>query len=316
VTDTAGRLLRLLGLLQRRISWTGPELAQRLGVDIRTVRRDVERIRGLGYVVDSVSGVTGGYRLGIGTEMPPLLLDEDEAMAVAVLLGVSASAALPGIERATLATLARVDRLLPPKLQRQVKALRAATVPLVRPSEPVPVAELAPLAQACDGHELVSFNYNSRGGAKSTRRAEPYRLVATSRLWYLVAFDLDRQDWRTFRVDRVRQVRLTGHTFVPRPLSDPGGLVAKAISSSPYRYQAQVRFGVPYDQLARRIPPNVGVVEPDGDGCLVRMGTDDIDWLAGYLVGLALPFEIVEPPNLRQEVIGLAERILRAHSPS
>jgi predicted DNA-binding transcriptional regulator YafY len=314
VTDTAGRLLRLLGLLQRRVSWTGPELAQRLGVDIRTVRRDVERIRGLGYVVDSVSGVAGGYRLGIGTEMPPLLLDEDEAMAVAVLLGVSASAALPGIERATLATLARVDRLLPPKLQRQVKALRAATVPLVRPSEPVPVAELAPLAEACEAHVLVAFNYNARGGAKTARRAEPYRLVATTRLWYLVAFDLDRQDWRTFRVDRIKHVRLTGHTFAPRPLSDPGALVAAAISASPYRYQALVRFGVPYDQLARRIPPNVGMVEPHGDGCLAKLGTDDIEWLAGYLVGLALPFEIVEPANLRQEVIDLAERILSAHS--
>jgi predicted DNA-binding transcriptional regulator YafY len=314
VTETSGRLLKLLGLLQRRVTWTGPELAGRLGVDVRTLRRDIERIRALGYVVDSTSGAAGGYRLGTGAEMPPLLLDEDEALAVAVLLGVSASAALPGIERATLATLARIDRLLPPKLQRQVKALRAATVPLARPPEAIPVAELAPLAQACEAHELVSFNYNSRGGDRSTRRAEPYRLVATTRLWYLVAYDLDRQDWRTFRVDRVRQVRLTGHLFVPRPLDDPGRLVAAAISSAPYRYQAAVRFEVACEVLSRRVPPNVGLVEPYGDGCLLRVGADDIDWLASYVVSLGLPFEVLEPPMLRAQMRELAERITRYHA--
>lgn len=173
--ETAGRLLKLLGLLQQSVTWSGPELAGRLGVDVRTLRRDIERVRELGYVVDSTSGTGGGYSLGTGTEMPPLLLDEDEALAVAVLLGVSASAALPGIERATLATLARIDRMLPPKLQRQVKALRAATVPLARSAEAIPVAELDPLAQACEAHELVSFNYNSRGGGPqySAGRAVP-----------------------------------------------------------------------------------------------------------------------------------------------
>jgi predicted DNA-binding transcriptional regulator YafY len=315
VTDTAGRLLRLLALLQRQVTWTGPDLAERLGVDTRTVRRDVERIRALGYVVDSSPGTAGGYRLGIGAEMPPLLLDEEEAMAVAVLLGVSASTALPGIERATLATLARIDRLLPPKLQRQVKALRAATVPLVRPPEPLPVAELAPLAQACEGHEVVSFNYSSRGGDKTARRVEPYRLVATTRLWYLVAFDLNRIDWRTFRVDRLKQVRLTGHTFEPRHLADAGRLVADAINSTPYRYQAQVMFPGSFDKVARLVPPNVGTVEPSGNGALVRIGADDVDWLAGYLIGLALPFEILSPAVLRDQVRDLAERILRAHAP-
>jgi predicted DNA-binding transcriptional regulator YafY len=314
VPETAGRLLELLSLLQRRVTWTGPELAQRLGVDVRTVRRDIDRIRALGYVVESAPGTAGGYRLGTGNEMPPLLLDEEEAIAVAVLLGVSASMAVPGIERATLATLARVDRLLPPKLQRQVKALRAATVPLARAPEPVPVAELAPLAQACDGHELVTFNYSSRDGAKSTRRAEPYRLVATTRLWYLVAFDLDRKDWRTFRVDRVRQVRLTGHTFVPRPLEDAGRLVAAALSATPYRYLAEVRVSSPAQELSKRVGPNVGVVEPDGDGALLKIGTDDIDWLAGYLIGLSVPFEILSPPVLRQQIKQVADRVARAHA--
>jgi predicted DNA-binding transcriptional regulator YafY len=315
VAQVPARLLRLLALLQRKVAWTGPELAERLGVDIRTVRRDVERVRDLGYTVESSPGVAGGYRLGIGAEMPPLLLDEQEAMAVAVLLGVSASAALPGIERATLATLARVDRLLPPKLQRQVKALRAATVPLARAPETVPVAELAPLAEACHAHELVRFDYSSRGGEKTTRRAEPYRLVATTRLWYLVAFDLDRQDWRTFRVDRVKQVRLTGHIFAPRHLDDPGRLVAAALAVTPYRYQAEVRFEAGPEELRRRVPPSVGLVEAADEGSLLKIGADDIDWLAGYLVGLGLPFAVVQPGELREQMRALAERIALKHRP-
>ncbi|HUB71428.1 MAG TPA: YafY family protein [Acidimicrobiales bacterium] len=316
MAETAGRLLELLSLLQRRVSWSGTDLARRLGVDVRTVRRDIDRIRSLGYVVESTPGSSGGYRLSSGAEMPPLLLDEEEAMAVAVLLGVSASMALPGIERATLATLARVDRLLPPKLQRQVKALRAATVPLARPPDPVPVGELAPLAQACDGHEHVTFDYSSRDGVRSTRRVEPYRLVATTRLWYLVGFDLDRQDWRTFRVDRVRRVRLTGHTFLPRPLDDAGRLVSAAISSTPYKLQAEVRIEALPTDVARRVGPNVAVVEPspDGYGTLLRIGADNIAWLAGYLVGLAFPFEVLRPAEIRLQVKQLAERVARAHT--
>jgi predicted DNA-binding transcriptional regulator YafY len=314
VTGTAGRLLRLLALLQRRPSWTGQDLADRLGVDARTVRRDVERIRELGYVVDSTPGTAGGYRLGVGADMPPLLLDEDEAMAVAVLLGVSAAVAVPGIESAALAMLARVDRLLPPRLQRQVKALRAATVPLMGPVDAVPAKHLARLAQACDANELVSFDYRSRDGRNSSRRAEPYRLVATDRLWYLVAYDLDRLDWRTFRVDRVKQVRLTGHTFEPRPLGDPRRLVSDAITSSGYRYQALVRFEATTEEVRRKVPPHVGAVEAGEDGPVLRIGVDQADWLTGYLVGLALPFEVVGPPELRERARAIAQQMLNSHS--
>jgi predicted DNA-binding transcriptional regulator YafY len=315
VTDTAGRLLHLLALLQRRPSWSGLELADRLGVDTRTVRRDVERVRNLGYRVDSTPGTGGGYRLGVSTDMPPLLLDEDEAMAVAVLLGVSAGVAVPGIERATLATLARVDRLLPPRLQRQVKALRAATVPLMGPVDTVPSAQLASLAQACEGHELVSFGYSSREGKATTRRVEPHRLVVTDRRWYLVAYDLDRRDWRTFRVDRTRSVRLTGHTFVPRPLADPGRLVSEGISAAGYHYRAVVRFAVPADQVSKRVPPHVGSVQGDGGGStILKIGVDDSIWLTGYLIGLGFPFEVVDPPELRDGVLAIAEQVARAHS--
>ena len=313
VADTAGRLLQLLALLQRRPSWSGQELANRLGVDSRTVRRDVDRVRNLGYRIDSTPGTAGGYRLGVGTDMPPLLLDEDEAMAVAVLLGVSAGVAVPGIERATLATLARVDRLLPPRLQRQVKALRAATVPLMGHVDTVPAAQLAALAQGCEAHELVSFGYSSREGKTSTRRVEPHRLVATDRRWYLVAYDLDRRDWRTFRVDRAKAVRLTGHTFTPRPLADPGRLVAEAITTTGYHYRAVVRFDTPADEVSKRVPPHIGSVEDNGGSATLKMGVDDAIWLTGYLIELGLPFEVIDPPELRAGVLSIAQQVARAH---
>jgi predicted DNA-binding transcriptional regulator YafY len=313
VTGTAGRLLHLLALLQRRPSWSGQDLAERLGVDARTVRRDVERIRELGYLVESTPGTAGGYRLGVGADMPPLLLDEDEAMALAVLLGVSAAFAVPGIEGAALAMLARVDRLLPPRLQRQVKALRAATTPLMGPVEVVPAAHLASLAQACEANELVSFDYRSREGKNTSRRAEPYRLVATDRLWYLVAYDLDRRDWRTFRVDRVKQVRRTGHTFVPREHPDPGHLVSDALTSSGYHYQAVVTFRCTVEEVRRRVPPHVGAVEASTSGAVLRIGADQAEWLTGYLIGLGLAFEVVSPPELREEVLAIAERAAASH---
>lgn len=230
VADTAARLLRLLGLLQRQAFWGGQELADRLGVGTRTVRRDAERLRDLGYLVETTPGPGGGYRLGVGSDLPPLLLDDDEAMAVAVVLGVSAGAAIPGIERAALATLSRVDRLLPPRLRSQLAALRASTVALMSSPDVVPAESLVTLARACDGHEQAMFGYRSRQGERSDRRVEPHWLVATDRRWYLVAHDLDRQEWRTFRVDRIGEIRLTGHIFEPRPLDDPARLVSESIA--------------------------------------------------------------------------------------
>src|SRR5580658_6063432 len=209
MADSSARLLRLLGLLQRRASWGGAELAERLEVDARTVRRDVERLRTLGYQIQGVPGAAGGYHLGGGTEVPPLLFEDDEAMAVAVVLGLSAGAAVPGIERSALTALAKLDRLLPPRLRARLAALRHATVSLILPAE------------ACDNHQRAIFSYRAHDGRGSERRVEPHRLVATDRRWYLVAFDQDREDWRTFRVDRVSSLRVPGHTFVPRPLSDP-----------------------------------------------------------------------------------------------
>lgn len=291
-------------------------MADRLGVDVRTVRRDVDRVRSLGYAVESTPGPSGGYRLGIGTDMPPLLLDEEEAMAVAVLLGVSAGAALPGVERAALVTLARVERLLPKRLQHQVTALRTAAMLLVRPSEPVPAAELAPLAEACAERQLVRFDYVARSGEPTTRRVEPYRLVSTIQRWYLVAFDLDRQDWRTFRVDRIAKLVVSGHVFAPRRLDDPEQLVRAALNSTPYRYRAEVLVDAPPEELSRRVAPNVGLVEPAGGGSLLRIGADDVAWLASFLIEMDLQFEVVAPPELRTAIRELGVRLSARHKPS
>ena len=231
--DSAARLLRLLGLLQRRASWSGADLAERLEVDTRTVRRDVERLRGPRLPDRRASpGAAGGYHLGGGTDVPPMLFEDDEAMAIAVVLGLSAGAALPGIERSALTALAKLDRLLPPRLRAQLAVLRHATVSLVPPSEVVSTESLILLAEACDNHQRALFSYRAHDGRGSERRVEPHRLVATDRRWYLVAFDLEREDWRTFRVDRISSVKVPGHTFVPRPLSDPAKMVAEGITTS------------------------------------------------------------------------------------
>jgi predicted DNA-binding transcriptional regulator YafY len=314
VADSAARLLKLLALLQRRPSWTGPELASQLGIDARTVRRDIERVRDLGYEVTSTPGSAGGYRLSVGADMPPLLLDEQEAMAVAVLLGASAGMALPGIERATLATLARIDRLLPSRLRGRVKALRAATVPLLAATEGVPAENLARLAEGCDSAELANFDYSARDGHKTSRRVEPYRLVATERRWYLVAFELDRKDWRTFRVDRISKVRLTGHTFVPRKLDDAARLVSEALSATAYRYQVVVRVDAPAATVRKAVSPHVATVEDAGDHALLRTGADEMDWVAGYLIGLGFPFEVLHPPELGDWLCALGARLISAHS--
>ncbi len=312
--DSAGRLLKLLGLLQRRTAWSGPDLAERLGVDARTLRRDVDRLRSLGYQIRGTPGVGGGYRLGGGTDVPPLLFEDDEAMAVAVVLGVSATTAVPGIERGSLAALAKLDRLLPPRLRAQLTALRAAIVPLVSRTEVVSMECLVQLAQACDNHQRVTFSYDAQDGRRSARRVEPHRLVATDRRWYLVAHDLERDDWRTFRVDRIAGLEVTGHTFVPRPLADAARMVAEGLTTARYAHQAVVSLKAPLADAARLISPYTGVVAREGDHTRLQLGFDDLDWVAGYLIGLGLEFEVIEPDELRRHISTLGERLRRVHA--
>jgi predicted DNA-binding transcriptional regulator YafY len=277
------------------------------------VRRDVDKLRVLGYQISGTPGAGGGYRLGGGTDVPPLLFEDDEAMAVAVVLGVSASAAVPGIERGALAALTKLDRLLPPRLRAQLTALRAATVPLVSPTELLSVECLVQLAQACDNHQLATFSHTAHNGPPTRRRVEPHRLVATDRRWYLVAYDLERDDWRTFRVDRISAVEVRGHTFVPRPLEDPARMVAEGISTAPYKHRAVVSVMAAPEDVARLVAPYTAVLDREKDHTRVELGYDDLDWVAGYLVGLGFDFEVIEPVELREHMVAIGGRLRDTH---
>jgi predicted DNA-binding transcriptional regulator YafY len=313
MADPAARLLRLLGLLQRRALWSGTDLAEHLDVDVRTLRRDVDKLRTLGYQIEGAPGATGGYRLTGGTDVPPLMFDDDETMAVAVVLGASAVSAVPGIERGVLGALAKLDRLLPPRLREQLHALRATTVPLVSPTELVSTECLIQLAQACEHHLCVHFSYTAQDQPTTERRVEPHRLVATERRWYLVAHDLDRNDWRTFRVDRIASVTVPGHTFIPRPLDDAAQMVAEGITTAPYAHRAVVTLDAPIDDVARFIGPHVGILRDEHGHTRAELGFDDFAWVLGYLIGLGMDFEILEPPELRRHVGALGTRLGRVH---
>lgn len=314
--DPAGRLLRLLSLLQAQPRWSGPELADRLGVAERTVRRDVERLRALGYPVDAGPGAHGGYQLGVGGRLPPLLLDDDEAVAVAVSLGASTSGAVHGIERSALAALAKIDRLLPTHLRSRVRALREVTLNLAPAADPVDPGVLVVIAQAIDAHERILVHYRNRDGIDSERRLDPYRLATTGRRWYLVGRDVERDVWRTFRLDRVQGARRTGHRF--EPASPPDGrdldtVLSESITTSPYRFQAKVIVDLPPRSLRVRMPPTVAVVRAHKDGkrSMLTVGSDSVDALAGHLVALGVPFEVLEPPALVERMNRLADDLER-----
>jgi predicted DNA-binding transcriptional regulator YafY len=316
VADPAERLLALLSLLQRRVRWTGPQLADQLGVTTRTVRRDIDRLRNLGYPVDAAPGAEGGYQLGRGGDLPPLLLDDDEATAVAVALGASTATAALGIEDIALAALAKLHRLLPPRIRSRIQALTTTTDLLAYPAEAVAPGVLADLAAAIEIEERVLLTYADREGRRSERRVDPYRLVATNRRWYLLAFDIDRDDWRTFRADRVEEARPTGHRFDPVERPDAARMVSEAISTAPYRFPATIRIEAPADELRRRIPPTVGVITDDGHtGAVLRIGSDHLPSLAGHLVALDLPFEVVDPPELREHLHRLGQALTHRHLP-
>lgn len=324
MTDTAARLLRLLPLLTSRRSWRGAELAARLGVTTRTVRRDIDRLRELGYPVRAIPGPQGGYALGAGTGLPPLLLDDDSAVAVA--LGLRAAAADPGLrdmEEAANRAAAAIDQVMPSRLRRRVEALTATTVPLTRAEPKLTRAEpklataepkmLASLALACQHGERLRFGYRNGDGEESRRHVEPYRLVSTGRRWYLVAYDLDKEQWRTFRLDRLRDPVPTGIRSRPADPPDAARFVSEGISSGPYRWRARVLFDAPADVIATQVPPTVAVVEAIGDRqCVLTSGSDSLDSIALHLALLDVPFTPLEPPELRERCAALAARLFQA----
>jgi predicted DNA-binding transcriptional regulator YafY len=315
VLETSTRLLKLLALLESRRTWTGAELAERLEVGRRTVRRDVDRLRRLGYPVHGAPGVAGGYQLGAGAELPPLLLDDDEAVAVAIALGTAAGGTVAGIEETALRALAKLEQLLPSRLRRRVNALQTYTVSLTAPGRTVAPDVLALIAAACRDHESLRFRYRSHDRTTSRRRVEPHRLVHLGRRWYLVAWDADRLDWRTFRVDRIEPRISTDRRFSPRrlPARDVGAYVAAAVSAARDRYHARVILHGSAEELKKRVPPTYGTLEEIDEGrCMLRTGADWLGGLAVYVAMIGVDFEVLEPPEFVDEVRALAARFARA----
>jgi predicted DNA-binding transcriptional regulator YafY len=306
-------LLRLLSLLQTHRDWTGADLAERLGVTARTVRRDVEKLRNLGYPVEAVSGVAGGYRLGRGASLPPLLLDDEEAVAVAVGLRTAAGGSVSGIAETSVRALAKLEQVMPSRLRHRVNTLQSVTVSLTPGGPTVEADTLTAIAAACRDHQRLRFDYRGHDGSETIRTTEPHRLVHTGRRWYLIAFDTERQDWRTFRVDRLRPRIPTGPRFVPRdPPEDAAAYVSQAVASAPYRYQAKLLMHAPAEAVAEQSAPTAGRVEPiDDHTCVLHTGSNSLDQLAIYVGVKGIDFDVIEPPELIDYLRTLADRFNR-----
>jgi predicted DNA-binding transcriptional regulator YafY len=312
--DTAERLLKLLSLLQARPHWTGQELAERLGVTPRTVRNDVERLRRLGYPVDASPGVGGGYRLGAGAALPPLLLDDEEAVAVAVGLRTAAGGAVAGMEETSLRALVKLEQVLPSRLWHRVNALHGAMTTVPGGGPTVDPGVLTVVAAAAKDRERLRFDYRHHDGSGSVRDVEPHRLVSWGRRWYLVAWDAGKGDWRTFRVDRMRPRLPTGPRFTARkvPGGDVTAYVEKTVGQATWRYRARVLLHAPAAALAGRLPPAVELEPVDEHTCIATTGADDPYLLALYLGMLDVDFGIIDAPELATELGKLARRYARA----
>ncbi|PZT69860.1 DNA-binding transcriptional regulator [Streptomyces sp. SW4] len=315
--ETSARLLRLLSLLQAHREWSGNDLAERLGVSPRTVRRDVDRLRELGYPVNASPGTGGGYQLGAGAELPPLLLDDDEAVAVAVGLRTAAGQGIEGIGETSVRALAKLEQVLPHRLRRRIGALNAFTVPMLRGprSGVVDPAVLTELAHLCRDAERLRFAYRGHDGTESRRTVEPYRLVCSEHRWYLVAFDLDRADWRTFRVDRITPRPPHGPRFTPRepPAEDLAAYVSQGVSTRVYAEHALVRLLVPLEEAAQGVSPSAGVLEAEGpDSCRLRTGAAGLDVMVLHLMMLGFEFEVLEPAELTGALRDARDRLSRA----
>lgn len=309
---TTARALRLLSLLQSRPVWSGPELAERLGVTTRSVRRDVDRLRSLGYPVNAAQGSGGGYQLGAGRALPPLLLDDEEAVAVAVSLRLAAGGTVAGASEAALRALTKLDQVLPAKLRSEISAILASTDMLGSPGAEADGEALLALAKCCRDRRRATFAYVAREGAASERRVEPVRLVATGRRWYLMAWDLDREDWRTFRLDRMSEVVATTWQFAFREHPDPLEYVGRSISS-PFWYEAEVRVLAPYEVLRERFGTRGATLTDLGDGTTrLETGGDSLYGLAFRLCWLGVEFEVVSPPELQVTLVEIGSRMSRS----
>jgi predicted DNA-binding transcriptional regulator YafY len=318
--DTPARLLRLLAMFTTRSSWSADELAGRLEVTTRTLRRDVTRLRDLGYPIVSTTGRYGGYELGAGGRLPPLMLDDDEAIAVSVALRELSLEADPTLGEAALSASTKLRQVLPEALRDRVDALGEVVVGVRQDRRRrhretdgrIALPSLMVLAMCCRRGERVRFTYRDGSDRVSERRVEPHRLVSLGRRWYLVGFDLDRDDWRTYRVDRITELEATGHRNTPRETPDAGALVAEGVAVRVFEWRTRVLVHAAAQETAMYIGPTIGVVEesaPGAERCIVTIGGDP-DWVARFLAGLPVDFEILDPPEVREELRALAERLL------
>ncbi|WP_063045576.1 helix-turn-helix transcriptional regulator [Nocardia pseudovaccinii] len=313
--ETSARLLKLLALLQTHRDWTGTELAERLGVTGRTVRRDVDRLRELGYPVHATQG-TAGYRLGAGAALPPLLLDDEEAVAVAVGLRSASDGTVAGIEEASLRALTKLEQVLPPRLRHRVRTLRGATVRVGTPDATVEPDTLMAVAEACQRHERLRFDYRAHSGATTRRAVEPHSLVHFSRRWYLVAWDVDRDDWRTFRADRISPRTPTGPRFTPRelPEGDVADHLSLRLSARAWPHQAIALLHESAEDAAANVWPGMGVIEAvDDHSCQLHVGADTPEALVWMITSVDIDFTLLSgPPELVAAIRAQADRCAAA----
>ncbi|HXN90853.1 MAG TPA: YafY family protein [Candidatus Sulfotelmatobacter sp.] len=315
--NTSARLLRLLTLLETRREWSGAQLAERLEVSARTVRNDISRLRELGYPVAAAPGVAGGYRLGSGAAMPPLLLEDDEAVAVAVALRSTTAGGVAGIEETAVRALVKLEQVFPARLRRRVNALQAYTVAVATSGPTVDPHLLTVIAAACRDYEILRIDYTKYDGTETTRSIEPYRLVHMGRRWYLVAWDRDRNAWRTFRVDRMK-ARQSGPHYAPRelPAEDIASYVARSVRSAPAKYETRVIVNAPASIIAERVPRDI-VIEPiDDSTCVVHARSNSVEMLALYLGMMDADFTVTDPPELVDRLGTLAARFEKASNGS
>jgi predicted DNA-binding transcriptional regulator YafY len=318
MANTSTRTLRLLSLLQARRYWPGAELARRLEVSPRTLRRDIDRLRELGYPVEAQRGVDGGYQLAAGRALPPLVVDDEEAVALAVGLQAAAQGAVEGIAESSVRALAKVVQVMPARLRRRVEALGAMTVPAswgntARAS--VDPRLLTTVALACRDSERLRFSYTSAGGQRTARHVEPHRLVLLGHRWYLVGYDLARQGWRSFRLDRLTEPQGTGARFRPRelPAADAAAFVRAGIDTVRAAYDVEVIVEAPAAAVRERIGQWSTVEDIDAGRCRVRMTADSLDWPTMALGAVGADFRVAGPPELLDRLHDWGRRFSRAH---
>jgi predicted DNA-binding transcriptional regulator YafY len=321
VANTSARTLKLLSLLQTHRYWPGTELAGRLGVSPRTLRRDVDRLRELGYPVQAQRGADGGYQLAAGAVLPPLVVDDEDAVALAVGLQLAAQGAIEGIAESSVRALAKVLQVMPPRLRRRAEALTAMTVPAswgTGPRDTVDSDVLTVIALACRDSERVRFGYAaaSTGGEWTDRLIEPHRVVMLGRRWYLVGYDLGRHAWRSFRLDRVTGPEVTGARFRPRelPAPDAASFVRAGIATVSAIYDVEIELAAPAALVRERVGRWVRVSELDADRCLGQWSADSLEWAALALGTVGVEFRVIEPPELRDLVRDWSGRFARAVS--